>query len=367
MMSCISYISSATVVSRSSHVVMRSSLYGFSSNSWKQGIYHAGMRAIKLDFLFSRYRVQCNSARCARGSQRPKINPETSMEEESKPYYVVRKGDVIGIYKNLSDCQAQVSSSVCDPPVSVYKGYSLHKETEQFLGSRGLTNALYTIHASHVKEDLFGTLVPCPFNQPDGLGFFIDKTYEKAPSKRPVEAASTVGATGSSTVSTEVLQKRPKLGLAIEAQPLHSKKMSCTIEFDGASKGNPGKAGAGAILRAEDGSIVSRLRQGLGVVTNNVAEYRALILGMQYAHKKGFKEIKVQGDSKLVCMQVQGLWQTKNQNMADLCKVVKELKDMFVSVQINHVKRDLNSDADGEANLAVDLPNGEVYEECGQL
>lgn len=112
MMSCISYISSATVVSRSSHVVMRSSLYGFSSNSWKRGICHAGLRTIKLDFLFSRYRVRCYSARRARGSQPPKVNPETSMEEENKAFYVVRKGDVIGIYQNLSDCQAQVSSSV---------------------------------------------------------------------------------------------------------------------------------------------------------------------------------------------------------------------------------------------------------------
>ncbi|KAJ0986923.1 hypothetical protein J5N97_005279 [Dioscorea zingiberensis] len=261
------------------------------------------------------------------------------MEEESKAFYVVRKGDIIGIYKNLSECQAQVSSSVCDPPVSVYKGYSLHKEAEETLASRGLTNALYTIHASHVKEDLFGTLVPCPFNQPDGLAFLADNSHDKTPPKRSVGAANSVGAAGSSAVSTELSHKRPKLGDAIEVQPLRSKYMSCTIEFDGASKGNPGKAGAGAILRAEDGSIVSRLRQGLGVVTNNVAEYRALILGMQYALKKGFKEIRVHGDSKLVCMQVQGLWQTKNQNMADLCKVVKELKDMFVSVQINHVKR----------------------------
>ncbi|KAG1362721.1 hypothetical protein COCNU_10G009400 [Cocos nucifera] len=79
--------------------------------------------------------------------------------------------------------------------------------------------------------------------------------------------------------------------------------MSCVLEFDGASKGNPGKSGAGAILRTEDGTVVSRLCEGLGNVTNNVAEYRALILGMKYALKKGFKQIRVQGDSYLVCMQ----------------------------------------------------------------
>ncbi|GMP30377.1 hypothetical protein CsSME_00005072 [Camellia sinensis var. sinensis] len=80
-------------------------------------------------------------------------------------------------------------------------------------------------------------------------------------------------------------------------------QLSCTIEFDGASKGNPGLAGAGAMLRADDGSMVCRLREGVGIATNNVAEYRAVILGLKYALKKGFKHVRVQGDSKLVCMQ----------------------------------------------------------------
>ncbi|KAI5352470.1 hypothetical protein L3X38_005361 [Prunus dulcis] len=77
----------------------------------------------------------------------------------------------------------------------------------------------------------------------------------------------------------------------------------CTLEFDGASKGNPGLAGAGAVLRADDGSLICELHEGLGVRTNNVAEYRALILGLKYALKKGFTKIRVKGDSKLVCMQ----------------------------------------------------------------
>jgi len=76
------------------------------------------------------------------------------------------------------------------------------------------------------------------------------------------------------------------------------------LHFDGASKGNPGKAGAGAVLMTEDGRVISRLREGLGIVTNNVAEYRGLILGLKYAIRHGFRRIRVHGDSQLVCNQV---------------------------------------------------------------
>ncbi|KAJ6926879.1 hypothetical protein NC651_011086 [Populus alba x Populus x berolinensis] len=152
---------------------------------------------------------------------------------------------------------------------------------------------------------------------------------------------------------------------------------SCILEFDGASKGNPGPAGAGAVLRAEDGSMVCRLREGLGIATNNVAEYRAVLLGLKHALKKGFKYICVQGDSNLVCMQIQGLWKLKNQNLVDLCKEAKELKDMFTSFQIKHVPRpdykwhilcfivkEFNFEADVQANLATNLRDGQIEEDC---
>ncbi|KAJ0675136.1 putative ribosomal protein L9/RNase H1 [Helianthus annuus] len=78
-------------------------------------------------------------------------------------FFVVRKGDLVGVYNNLIDCQAQVGSSVCDPPVSVYKGYTMSKECEAYLESCGLKNALYSIRAVDLRHELFGTLVPCPF------------------------------------------------------------------------------------------------------------------------------------------------------------------------------------------------------------
>ncbi|KAI3956327.1 hypothetical protein MKW92_019744 [Papaver armeniacum] len=137
-------------------------------------------------------------------------------------------------------------------------------------------------------------------------------------------------------------------------------KGRCIIEYDGAAKGNPGPAGAGAVLRHGDGSVITRLHAGLGHATNNEAEYRGLLLGMKHAHKEGYKQISVQGDSKLVDMQVKGQWKTKNENMAKLCREVQGYKDKFQSFDSSHAKRDYNRDADAQANLGVKLRKGEV-------
>ncbi|XXG60567.1 hypothetical protein AAC387_Pa04g2436 [Persea americana] len=365
---CMLHLSSAAAFSQTSHSIMRSSLFGFSS-SWKRSIRHAGIKVTKLDILLMRFPVQCYSTRRAPASRLPKSNPRPSMEEESKAFYVVRKGDIIGIYKNLDDCQTQVSSSVCDPSVSVYKGYSLSKDAEDYLASRGLKNAIYTISSVDVREDLFGALAPCPFQQPEGPVPSTSKASKKASvQKRPqedmeMESKQLDGSVPlTSKASKKIsLQKRSQQEVELEGNML-----SCALEFDGASKGNPGKAGAGAILRSEDGSVVWRLREGIGIATNNVAEYRALILGLKYALEKGFKRIRVLGDSNLVCMQVQNLWQTKNKNMADLCQEAKELKDKFLSFQICHVAREFNSAADAQANLAISLGNGEVSMDCDE-
>lgn len=166
---------------------------------------------------------------------------------------------------------------------------------------------------------------------------------------------------GSTSILEDQFRKHVEIEHFTESPPLDTE--SCILEFDGASKGNPGLAGAGAVLRADDGSLICKIHEGLGVRTNNVAEYQALILGLKYALKKGFTKIRIKGDSKLVCMQVQGLWKVRNQNMSDLCEEVKELKDKFISFQISHVLREQNSEADAQANLAVRLSNGQVQEE----
>ncbi|KAM3324777.1 hypothetical protein P3S67_005929 [Capsicum chacoense] len=319
------------------------------------------------------------------------------MKEERDGFFVVKKGDLVGVYRNLGDCQTQVGSSICDPPVSVYKGYSMPKDTEEYLLSCGLKNALYSIRAADLTEGLFGALVPCPFqHQSSSKG----GASEHVPKKRSQEAmwseyADTVG---SAVTSNDSQRKHIKLleppkgdqaipsgvyavGLKEAADRGYPQQRSCTLEFDGTSKGNPGQAGAGAVVRADDGSLICRLREGLGIATTSVAEYRGFILGLKYAHSKGFTSIRVQGDSKLVCMQVtillslsttavpvymskiQGLWKVKNQNISTLFQQAKQLKERFLSFRIIHVLRESNCDADQQANLAVELPDGHVQED----
>ncbi|KAJ4707560.1 Ribonuclease H protein [Melia azedarach] len=279
------------------------------------------------------------------------------MAEEKDAFYVVRKGDVIGLYKTLNDCQLQTGFSVCDPSVTVYKGYGLSKEAEEYLASHGLKNAIYSVSASDVTNDLFGEVVPCPFQQPTALGGIVSDNVSS--SKRLHEEA-----VRSTPFSSNPHKKHMAVDNPMNTQSVPSNCHSCILEFDGASKGNPGQSGAGAVLRAEDGSVVYRLREGVGIATNNVAEYRAVILGLKYALKKGYKHVRAQGDSKLVCMQIQGLWKINNQNLAGLCKEAKELKDKFRSFEINHVLRNFNSDADAQANKGIYLRDGQVEEDC---
>ncbi|KAE8023409.1 hypothetical protein FH972_009103 [Carpinus fangiana] len=310
-MNCLWQVSSytAAIVRRTSHFVARSSLYGCANSSWKINFEYTGLKAIYLEPVLARFHVRCYSSRKGSKSKSPlrKLDSDPVMEQEKDAFFVVRKGDIVGVYKSLNDCQAQVGSSVCDPPVSVYKGYSLPKDTEEYLIAHGLKNAVYTINAADLKEDLFGSLMPCLFQDPAscrGETSSKDASKKRSQEVRESEIAEVVG---SASISTDPLRKHVKLDHSAVVEAPSAVCQSCILEFDGASKGNPGQAGAGAVLRADDGSLV------------------------------------------------QGLWQVKNQNMADLFEEAKKLTKKFLSFKINHVLRELNSEADAQANLAVSL------------
>ncbi|XP_050906486.1 uncharacterized protein LOC127120114 isoform X5 [Lathyrus oleraceus] len=273
------------------------------------------------------------------------------MADESDAFYVVKKGNLVGIYKSLTDIQPLLSSSVYGESVRVYKGFCLPEETEEYLVSHGLKGATYSISAANVNASSFGKLVACPYQDPysSGGGVVMVNSSSKSLQSALQVDDSKGGGGGGGSFSTNVQRKHC---------------ISCTLNFDGASKGNPGLAGAGAILRADDGSKDYRLREGVGTATSNVAEYRALILGLKQALKKGYKHICVKGDSLLVCNQIQGLWKVKNPNMSYLCNEAKEYKNKFLSFKINHIPREYNRDADTQANCAVNLKDGEVEEDC---
>ena len=125
------------------------------------------------------------------------------------------------------------------------------------------------------------------------------------------------------------------------------------LSVDGAARGNPGVAGAGVVLEAADGAI-RRFGEYLGVATNNVAEYRALIIGMQKAAELGVRKLKVRSDSELIVKQLNGQYKVKSPHLQDLYfSAIKEISS-FEKVSFVHVPREQNKEADRMANLAVD-------------
>ncbi len=127
---------------------------------------------------------------------------------------------------------------------------------------------------------------------------------------------------------------------------------------DGAARGNPGPAGAGAVLYDEKGKLVAELARPLGHATNNVAEYNALILGLEEAQRRGATAIDVRMDSLLVVQQMRGLWRIKHPGLKPLALRAGALLGSFKEREIRHIPRDENGVADELSNRAID--QGEI-------
>lgn len=123
---------------------------------------------------------------------------------------------------------------------------------------------------------------------------------------------------------------------------------------DGASRGNPGNGGAGAVLLDADGEVVASAKQFLGTCTNNEAEYGALILGLQEALRGGYKNIRIFLDSELLVRQIQGVYRVKNSRLQTLMQKVQRHLAMFDRYTVEHVPRSENAMADRLANEAID-------------
>ena len=130
--------------------------------------------------------------------------------------------------------------------------------------------------------------------------------------------------------------------------------MRATLFADGAARGNPGPAGSGALLLDEDGEVLAELSLALGDATNNVAEYRALILGLEEARRRGIDRIDVRMDSQLVVRQMQGLYKIKHPGLRPLALRAGALLAGFAERTIEHIPREENSRADRLANRAID-------------
>lgn len=127
-----------------------------------------------------------------------------------------------------------------------------------------------------------------------------------------------------------------------------------TLEFDGGSRGNPGPAGIGVVVRAADGTPLVTLGRFIGRATNNVAEYRALITALEQALQLGAKKVQIRGDSELIIKQMRGEYRVKNPDMKLLYDQAQHLYHQFDEARIDHNLRHKNELADKLANLAMD-------------
>lgn len=126
------------------------------------------------------------------------------------------------------------------------------------------------------------------------------------------------------------------------------------INVDGASRGNPGPAAIGAILKDETGNVLGSISRTLGVTTNNQAEYQAIIAALEKAVVMGAKRVTVKSDSKLVVEQINGRYKIKNSGLRPLYQRVVQLVGSIESFSIVYVPREQNAEADALANKALD-------------
>jgi ribonuclease HI len=138
------------------------------------------------------------------------------------------------------------------------------------------------------------------------------------------------------------------------------------LHTDGGARGNPGPAGIGVVLESESGEVMAEIARGIGVTTNNVAEYTALIAGLELALEKGVSDLDVRVDSELVAQQVRGRWKIRNDRLRALAVRARALLGRFASADIAHVPRALNAGADALANQGMDAAELEADTDLGQ-
>jgi ribonuclease HI len=126
------------------------------------------------------------------------------------------------------------------------------------------------------------------------------------------------------------------------------------VHVDGGARGNPGPAAAAAVVSSVDGEVLDESAETLGVATNNVAEYRGLLLGLMRAKELGATEVEVVNDSELVAKQVNGQYKVKHPDMKPLHAAATAVLGEFASWRVRSVPRAQNAHADALVNRALD-------------
>jgi len=126
------------------------------------------------------------------------------------------------------------------------------------------------------------------------------------------------------------------------------------VNVDGGARGNPGPAAIGAVVQSGEGEVLEERAKRIGVATNNVAEYRALLLGIERALALGASELELIGDSELIVRQVKGEYKVKDANLRKLHAEVRRALREFEDWSIRHVRREQNAEADRLVNEVLD-------------
>lgn len=249
-------------------------------------------------------------------------------------FYAVKKGLTPGIYHTWADCQKQTNGV----SGAVFKSFSTHQAADQFLGGE-----VEVVVPHNKKLDTESRISP----NNDAVQSTEPSAATEASDNCADQPGAAVGLHG-----LVVVRNRSDTSVV---PPWMNRDTTYRLEFDGASRGNPGPAGAGAALFEDAGDRqVGSICLNLGRMTNNQAEYYGLLAGLEAAGTVGIKHLKVLGDSQLVVRQVKGQYKVSNEALQVLHARVKHVLTSFEDFQIGHVLRDKNKIADELSNRAID-------------
>jgi probable phosphoglycerate mutase len=125
--------------------------------------------------------------------------------------------------------------------------------------------------------------------------------------------------------------------------------------IDGGARGNPGPAGYGVRVEDADGNLIEELYAPLGIATNNVAEYNGLLAALKWAVDHGHRDVHIRSDSELLVKQMRGEYKVKNEGLQPLVARARLLLMELGDVRFEHVRREMNKEADRLSNLGMDL------------
>jgi ribonuclease HI len=158
-----------------------------------------------------------------------------------------------------------------------------------------------------------------------------------------------------------VKRQQPQRGAGLFADAHPEAKPAAAAyraNIDGGSRGNPGPASYGVVIRDPRGEIAAQLKKYIGRMTNNVAEYYGLIAALDYAQAHSIRALRVESDSELLVKQMRGQYKVKNADLRPLFERAKKMSQALESFRIEHVYREQNREADALANEALDETSG---------